>query len=201
MTTPLITLGAAVAIIAIAWRPVRHLITAVHEGGHALVAVLSGHPARVRIHADTSGVTRSRGGGALLFAAGYPAPALVGLGCAWLTTHGKPGAVPVVLLAAVVLLLPLMRNVYGFVTIVLLGGALFWATRLDPEPVAYLLTWILLLGAVRAIGEGTRLSDADALARITRVPAPLWRTLFWLVAAGCAVLAAWWAFFRSTGPA
>jgi hypothetical protein len=195
VTTPLITLGAAVAIIAIAWRPVRHLITAVHEGGHALVAVLSGHPARVRIHADTSGLTRSRGGGALLFAAGYPAPALAGLGCAWLTTHGRPGAVPVVLLVAVALLLPLMRNVYGFLTIVVLGAALLAATTLDPEPVAYLLTWTLLIGALRAIGEGARLSDADALARITHVPAPLWRGMFWLVALGCGVLAAWWTFF------
>ncbi len=80
-------------------------------------------------------------------------------------------------------------------TIVLLGAALFAATTLDPVPVAYLLTWILLLGAVRAIGEGARLSDADALARITHVPAPLWRALFWLVAVGCAALAAWWTFF------
>jgi hypothetical protein len=190
-TTYLVTLAATVVVLLVAWRPVRHLITAVHEGGHALVAILGGHPARVRIHADTSGLTQSRGR-AVIYLAGYPAPALVGLGCAWLVAHGRPGAVPIVLLAVVVLLLPLIRNAYGVLTVVVLAAALVAATTLEPLPVAYVLTWSLLLGAVRAVGEGARLSDADAMARATHVPGVLWRGLFWLVVLGAAGLGGWW---------
>lgn len=44
------------------YRLVRHLVTVVHEAGHALVAVLSGRRlSGIRLHADTSGLTVSRG--------------------------------------------------------------------------------------------------------------------------------------------
>ena len=99
---------------------------------------------------------------------------------------------PIVLLVVVVLLLPLMRNAYGVLTVLVLGAALVAATTLEPLPVAYVLTWFLLLGAVRAVGEGARLSDADAMARATHVPGVVWRALFWLVALGAAGLGGWW---------
>ena len=63
--------------------------------------------------------------------------------------------------------------------------------------VAYGAAW-LLLGAVGAVVEqhGTRCgagggSDADALARLTRVPGVVWVARFWLVTAACAAAGAW----------
>ena len=52
--------------------------------------------------------------------------------------------------------------------------------------VAYLVTWILLLSAPKPVLELIRMrrhgrapqSDADQLARLTRVPAELWAVLF-----------------------
>jgi hypothetical protein len=56
--------------------------------------------------------------------------------------------------------------------------------------------WFLLLGGVRPVGELQRLrgrgqlrdSDADQLARLTRVPGLLWVGLFGLVNVGALVL-------------
>jgi hypothetical protein len=67
------------------WRLARHVLTIVHEAGHALVAVLAGRRLEgILLHSDTSGVTVSRGkrtGPGMVFTslAGYPAPALLGL--------------------------------------------------------------------------------------------------------------------------
>src|SRR5262245_1411116 len=78
----------AVALVALtlvllprAWSVTRHVVTISHEGGHALVAVLTGRRLMgIRLHSDTSGVTLSRGkptgpGMVAMLAAGYLAPA------------------------------------------------------------------------------------------------------------------------------
>ncbi len=83
------------------WHLSRGLITIAHEGGHALVAVLTRRKLRgIRLHSDTSGVTLTRGrptgpGMVLTAAAGYIAPSLVGLGAAWLTDAGHVDAAAV----------------------------------------------------------------------------------------------------------
>lgn len=65
------------------WRVTRNAITIAHEGGHALVALLSGRRLDgIRLHSDTSGLTVSRGrptglGMVLTAAAGYPAASLL----------------------------------------------------------------------------------------------------------------------------
>ena len=92
---------AAVALVALAlvvlpraWSLTRHLVTISHEGGHALVAVLTGRRLMgIRLHADTSGVTLSRGrptgpGMVAMLAAGYLAPAVAGLAAALLLAAG-----------------------------------------------------------------------------------------------------------------
>ena len=61
------------------------------------------------------------------------------------------------------------------------------------------LTWFLLLGAVRPVGElwrerrrrGLRTTDADQLARLTGVPATVWVGAFWLVTLAALALGAW----------
>lgn len=62
------------------WRLSRNAITIAHEGGHGLIALLTGRSlSGIRLHSDTSGLTVSRGkptglGMILTAAAGYTAP-------------------------------------------------------------------------------------------------------------------------------
>ncbi len=58
--TGLVALG--VVVNAGSWRLTGKVITIAHEGGHALVSVLSGRRLDgIRLHSDSSGVTYSRG--------------------------------------------------------------------------------------------------------------------------------------------
>ncbi|MEV5593070.1 M50 family metallopeptidase [Streptomyces sp. NPDC052496] len=199
----LVVVTAVLALGAIApyraWRLSRNAITIAHEGGHGLVALLSGRRlSGIRLHSDTSGLTVSRGkptglGMILTAAAGYVTPSLLGLLGAWLLASGHITALlwgATALLAAMLLMI---RNAYGVLTVVLAGAAFFlvsWLTTPDVQAAfAYAVVWFLLLGGVRPPFElqGKRRrgragdSDPDQLARLTRVPAAFWLGLFHLV--------------------
>ena len=166
------------------WPRVRLGVTVVHEAGHAVVAVLVGRRlSGIRLHSDTSGLTVSRGrptgpGVVAMMAAGYLAPAAVGVGAALLLAAGRGVTMLWLLLLLMAALLVWIRNVYV--------GLLTWYG--DPElqsVVAYLIAWLLLLSAPRPLVEllGTgrtrrRTTDPDQLARLTRVPALVWIWLF-----------------------
>lgn len=211
-TTALLLWG-LVALLLVAtpqgYRVVRHLVTLVHEGGHALAAVLSGRRlGGIRLHADTSGLTLSRGrsgGPGLVFtlAAGYPAPALVALGAAAMLGRGfAVGLLWALVLLCLVLLLQI-RNLYGFATVLLLGGGLgvgsWWLPEAVLGTIATVLVWTLLLAAPRSVVELARAhragrgagSDAAQLARVTRVPAPVWLAFFWVITVGALVVGGW----------
>ena len=54
--------GAALALVPPVWHFSRHVVTLVHEAGHAMVALLTGRRLNaVRLHSDTSGHTISSG--------------------------------------------------------------------------------------------------------------------------------------------
>ncbi len=183
------------------WHPARHLLTIVHEGAHAGVALLTGRRlSGIRLHQDTSGLTVSvgptRGPGMVATAfAGYVGPALAGLGAAWLVSRGYAAGVLWLLLVLMAVMLLAIRNLYGLWTLLVAGAALGLVTWfLDPRPWAHAVTWLFLLGAPRAVLElartrrRSRTSDADTLARLTRLPAWLWVGVFGLVClAGAAV--------------
>ncbi|MEV7616453.1 M50 family metallopeptidase [Streptomyces sp. NPDC089799] len=194
----LLTAAAALAVVLPhpLWRLSRNAITIAHEGGHGLVAVLTGRRLDgIRLHSDTSGLTVSRGrptgpGMILTAAAGYTAPSLLGLGGAWLLSAHR---ITLLLWVATVLLLVMLvmiRNAYGALTVVLAGGAFVLVSWLAPAGVqaafAYAAVWFLLLGGVRPVFElqgkrrhgGAPDSDADQLSRLTNVPAALWLFLF-----------------------
>jgi len=88
----------ALALAAVAsarvWPITRTVVTIVHEGGHAMVALATGQRrVRVRLYRDTAGETVSASGAAgvgiaLTAAAGYPAPSLAGLGAAAMLAAG-----------------------------------------------------------------------------------------------------------------
>lgn len=208
-------LGAgAVALVAVAprpvWRLTRNAVTIAHEGGHALVALCTGRRLTgIRLHADTSGVTVSygkpRGPGMVLTAlAGYVAPALLGLAGAALLGTGHITA----LLWACVLLLALMlfmiRNLFGVLTLLITGAAVFVVTWYSTSQVqaafADFAVWFLLFGGVRPVFElqwqrsrgRAPQSDADQLAKLTGVPGLAWVLLFGVIALGAAVLGAHW---------
>lgn len=192
------------AALALTWSPVgyrlvRHLVTLVHEAGHALVALLAGRRLRgIRLHSDTSGVTVSRGrpdgpGMAATVAAGYPAPALVGLGGALLLGTGYAAGALWTLVLVCALMLVMIRNLYGLWVVLATGVSVAVLSWVAPSAwlsgVAYLVVWSLLLAAPRSVLElqrqrrrtGDRRSDVDQLARLTRIPAVLWSAAFWLV--------------------
>lgn len=200
----LVLVTGLVALAAVAhrpsWRLTRNAVTIAHEGGHGLVALLSGRRLDgIRLHSDTSGLTVSRGkphgpGMVLTAAAGYTAPPLLGLGGAALLGTGHITALLWGATALLLLMLVMIRNAYGAMT-VLITCALFlavsWLTTAQVQAAfAYLAVWFLLLGGVRPVFElqGTRrrtrsgASDPDQLSRLTHTPAALWMLLFYAVA-------------------
>jgi hypothetical protein len=193
------------------WRLTGKVITIAHEGGHALVSVLSGRRLDgIRLHSDSSGVTFSRGkrtgpGLVLTAAAGYVMPPLLGAGAAWLLAERHLTAMlwlALVLLAATLLAI---RNLFGGLAVLATAGGVFAVSYYAPPAVqagfGYLAAWFLLFGGLRPVAELARGSlgssgrrhrwqyrsrlggsDADQLARLTGAPAGLWITLFLLVA-------------------
>jgi hypothetical protein len=196
------------------WRLAGQVITIAHEGGHALVSVLSGRRLEgIRLHADSSGVTYSRGkrrgpGLVLTSAAGYLTPPLLGAGAAALLAARHPAALlwlALVLLAATFLA---VRNAFGALAVLVTAAGVFavsyYASAAVQAGFAYLAAWFLLLGGMRPALELTRrrsvsrsvsgsrsgLSDADQLARLTGVSRGVWVAAFLLIATAALALGA-----------
>jgi hypothetical protein len=178
------------------WRLSRNAITIAHEGGHGLVALLTGRSlSGIRLHSDTSGLTVSRGkptgiGMILTAASGYTAPPLLGLGGAALLGAGHITALLWLATLLLVVMLVMIRNAYGALTVVLTGGTFVLVSWLTGPQVqaafAYAVVWFLLLGGVRPAFElqakrtrgNAGDSDADQLSRLTHVPPGMWLFLF-----------------------
>lgn len=181
------------------YRVVRHLVTLIHEAGHALVALLCGRRLQgIRLHSDTSGVTVSRGrprgpGMIATVAAGYPAPAVFGFAAAWLLSLGYAVGLLWLMVLACLLMALQIRNLYGLAvvggTAVALASVSWWLDPVVLFAIALLLVWALLFSAPRSVIElarqrrrtRSRSSDADQLAALTPLPAVLWVGLFFLV--------------------
>jgi Peptidase M50B-like len=200
----LVLVSGVLALLSVAssqiWPLSRNVVTIAHEGGHALLALITGRRLHgIRLHSDTSGVTISAGkptgpGVILMVAAGYVTPSLLGLGGAWLLTVGRITALLWLSLLLLVGILALIRNAFGVLSVLLTGLAVFVVCWFTSEVVqaafAYLIIWFLLFAGTRPVAElqhkrrlGEALdSDADQLARLTGVPAVAWVLLFALVA-------------------
>lgn len=184
------------------WRSIgTYVVTVVHEGGHALVAGLSsGSRVRsIRVNRDGTGSTEATdrvGNGVAFLMAGYLTPPAVGLSALALAHVERGGAALTVLLAALVLVLLSVRNVFGLATVFLLCAGLYLAVHQADGPtqdaVLLVLGWTLLLGSVRHTMPGLLhgLSDAQALSKTIGLPA-LW-VIFFAVAACAAVYCAAW---------
>jgi hypothetical protein len=194
----------ALAAVVFAWPVVRMLVTVCHEAGHAVVARLSGRSLEgIRLHSDTSGLTLTRGrptglGMVLTLIAGYPAASILGLALAVIAGAGYSVAMLVLLVVLLALMLLKIRNLYGLLVVVVLGGVLGLAIWYAPPTLlvwlAHGLAWLLLLAGPRPVFElATRPdrpagSDAAQLARLTHVPQIFWITLWLAITAGALVL-------------
>ncbi|GAA4715995.1 M50 family metallopeptidase [Nocardioides conyzicola] len=209
-----VVLTAAVAVLLVAvpagWGISRHVVTIAHEGAHGVAALLTGRSLQgIRLHSDTSGLTVSRGrpsgpGMVATAFAGYIGPALLGLGAAYLL--GRQHALAVLWLAVLLLALLLLqiRNFFGLYVVALAGVAVaavsWWGTGQVQTVAAYVGTWFLLVAAPRPVLElqqlrrrgRARTSDADVLARLTRVPGLVWVAVFLAATLGCLVVGGRW---------
>lgn len=213
--TILITALVALALVVLRapWLTLRGVVTIAHEGGHALVAVATGRRVQgIRLHSDTSGVTFWRGranglGAVASIAAGYPAPALLGLAASAFLAFDRITALLWFSLLLLALILIGIRNLYGVLSVLATAAVIFAVSWFGAAAVqgvfAYAFTWFLLLASIRPVVElqqGRRYrrgptSDADQLAGLTRIPALVWVGFFALVSLGCLALAVRWILF------
>jgi len=211
-TAVLATGAAALLLVAVpaAWRVTRHVVTIAHEGAHGVAALVSGRKlAGIRLHSDTSGLTVSRGrptgpGMVATVLAGYVGPGLLGLGAAFLLRERHALAVLWLVVLLLGLLLLQIRNFYGLCAVLVAGAGVFavswWGSEQAQSLAAWTGTWFLLLAAPRPVLElqrerwrgRARNSDADVLARLTRVPGMAWVLVFLGVTGTTLVLGASW---------
>ncbi len=203
-------LALAVVISARVWPRARTVVTIVHEGGHAIVALATGQRrVRVRLYRDTAGETLASGqaagfGVALTAAAGYPAPSIVGLGAAALLAVGHLTGMLLLGLVLLAALAIAVRNPYGMLAVLATAGTIaavcLYASAEVQAGFGYVMTWFLLFGGVRPVielhrdrrsGRASR-SDADRLARLTSVPGGAWVLIFGILAVAAVAVSARW---------
>jgi hypothetical protein len=198
------------------WPITRNVVTIAHEAAHGLVALLSGRKLHgIQLHSDTSGLTVSAGrptgpGMIMTTAAGYVGPAVLGLAAAALLADHRAVGLLWVLLILLALLLVQVRNWFGLWSILVSAAVVFavswWLQPQAQSAFAYSLTWFLLLAAPRPVLElqtqrrraGATSSDADQLARLTKVPAIVWIGFFLAVTVGALALGARWMVTAAT---
>lgn len=199
------------------WRILSQASTIVHEMGHVFVAILTGRKVSgIRLHADSSGVTTSRGRGQgpgllMTFLAGYPAPGVLAVGLTWLAVAGHSGAALTVFQVVLLLALLLSRNFVGILSCllaVLAVGAIWWWN--EPTVVVYTVaglgifyalagvrdTWGLcrIHASGRGKSSGTDAAQAARAWRMLPLPAWFWLLFFLVLSLGSAAVVGWMLF-------
>lgn len=189
--------------------PFRLFVTFIHEGGHALLALLTGGwVTGLRIHLDASGETYSVGGIPLVIAsAGYLASTIYGASLLALCRDGRHAKAVLTLTAAAVLGLTLFfaKGMLSLMTGIGLAVALvFCAIALTERAAHFFLSFLAIQCCLNALFDLRTLflisaasdtpSDAFNMERMTGVPAVVW-ALMWLAGS----LGVLWVALRSFG--
>jgi hypothetical protein len=174
--------------------PLRLFVTFIHEGGHALAALLTmGTVDRLVIYANASGETYTRGGlSPLIASAGYLASTAYGAGLLMLLHDGARAKAVLTLTAAVVLALTGFFSTDSFSLFIgiALTGMLIWvAIAWSPRWAHFFLSFLAVQCCLNALYDLKTLflisatthmhSDAVNMQEVTTIPALFW-ALFWI---------------------
>lgn len=195
--------AAALAIIVsylpFAWiliYPIRLFVTFIHEGGHAIVALLTlGTVDRVTISADGSGVTLTRGGfQPFIASAGYLTSTAFGAVLLVLCSHRQNAKAALTVTAGVILGLTAFfaNDPFSWLTGILLSVGLVWsAIALGPRWAQFALSFLAVQCCLNALFDLRTLflisattsvhSDAVNMEAMTLVPAVFWAILWILI--------------------
>ena len=184
--------------------PFRLFVTFIHEGGHALMTLLTfGSVEAVRIYTDASGVTLSRGGMPLLISsAGYLSSTVYGASLLMLCKQGSNAKAVLTITAAAILGLTafFVSGVFGWVIGTLLAaGLIFIALAASARVAHFFLSFLAVQCGLNALYDLNTLlvisatshahSDALNMQNQTHVPALFW-ALTWI---GVSVIVLGWA--------
>jgi hypothetical protein len=172
------------------WMLARHVNTIAHEGAHAIVGSAIGQRVRgVKLQPNAAGATAMSGGPAAenftIGLVGYLGPSAFGLGAAKLIELGHSVAVLWLTLLLLILLLVVLRGVFSFVPVLIIGGLVYIIARYgsvgEDSATAYAVAWFLLLSGVRVVFDhGVNAADAGKLAKLTHTRPGCWVWL-WLI--------------------
>jgi len=184
--------------------PIRLFVTFVHEGGHAITAILTlGQVERLHVFLDASGETMTRGGLQIAIAsAGYLTSTVFGAALLILGSHTNRAKAVLTGIAGMVLVLTaflagdwvtwmmgivLALGLVGFAIIASPGVAHFFLSFLAVQCV---LNAFLDLRTLFLISTTTDMrSDAATMQQITLIPAAFW-AVFWLGLSAMALIIA-----------
>ncbi|MBK8315286.1 MAG: M50 family metallopeptidase [Acidobacteria bacterium] len=176
--------------------PLRLFVTFIHEGGHALMALLTaGSVEKLVIYADASGETYTRGGSQFLIAsAGYLASTVYGASLLVLCSDGKKAKA--VLTATALLIVALTgffaKDLFSIfigisLALILVFVVLSFGARLAHFSLSFLAVQCCLnalydLRTLFVVSASTSMrSDAKTLEELTMVPAVLWASMLIVV--------------------
>jgi len=182
--------------------PIRLLVTFIHEGSHALVALLTGGAvASISIQPDGSGLTQTRLYGwlprLLVASAGYLGATFYGAGLIGLLRRGVPAKRLLLVTGIAVGLVTLgvfggmflTGNAFGlFWGLILTAALLLAALKLSPEVAGWVASFIGVQCVLNALFDLRTLfalsvstgaaTDALGMQRLTLIPASVWATLW-----------------------
>jgi hypothetical protein len=170
--------------------------TAIHELGHALMAlIIEGNVKKIELFNDASGTTvtstKTKFGGFLVAFIGYPFSSLISFFIFYLLTVGyEKGFLIGISILFFFMLLLWVRNIYGAIWILIfctVNGYLIYLNNAQYIHVAALLYAVFIaVDAVfsaltilyLSIKQKDKAGDATLLKKITGVPAVIWGLLF-----------------------